>query len=324
MFLGVVLDLGHWGKPKMSASKRYLLLFLWIFTHACLANATEPDEIKVANADYRVVVGFPKLSSGFRLGPASAVAMNSRGELFAFHRGPMPILLLDKEGAIVRSFGDGMFKSAHGLRIDADDNIWVTDNANHTVIKFAPDGTVLLTLGEKDVAGEDSSHFNKPTDIDFAANGNVYIADGYGNSRVVKFDKAGKFLTTWGTKGTGPRQFNLPHAVRLDAKENVYVADRENDRIQVFDANGKFLRQFGGFAPFGIFITADQTLFVADGRANRILKMTLDGTVLASWGKTGSGPGEFQLPHGLTVARDGSVFVTEINGKRVQKFIANR
>jgi DNA-binding beta-propeller fold protein YncE len=109
----------------------------------------------------------------------------------------------------------------------------------------------------------------------------------------------------------------------LDAGGQVYVGDRENDRVQVFDADGKFLRQFGGFAPFGMFITPDQTLFVADGRANKVLKMTLDGKVLASWGMTGAEPGNFQLPHGLTVARDGAVYVGEINGKRIQKFVAN-
>lgn len=165
-----------------------------------------------------------------------------------------------------------MFASAHGLRVDAKDNIWVTDNGNHTVIKFSRDGKVLMTLGEKNVAGEDAAHFDKPTDIAFAQNGDFYIADGYGNSRVVKFNQEGKFLMAWGKKGAGPGEFNLPHAIRLDAAGQVYVGDRENDRVQVFDANGKFLRQFGGFAPFGLFITPDQTLFVAtwrDGGAGR-------------------------------------------------------
>ncbi len=298
-----------------------ILLLSLILSNVVSASAVEPEKSNGARGEYRVVEGFPKLSPGLTLGAVSAVATNSRGDIFAFHRGPLPILVLDGDGKVVRTFGEGMFTSAHGLRIDSQDNIWVTDNANHTVVKFAHDGTVLMSLGEKNVAGEDVSHFNKPTDIDFAVNGDIFISDGYGNSRVVKFDKTGKFLTAWGTKGSGPGQFNLPHAVRLDSKGNVYVADRENDRIQVFSADGEFIRQFGGFAPFGMYITSDQTLFVADGRANRVLKMTLDGTVLASWGKTGTEPGNFQLPHGLTVARDGSVLVTEITSKRLQKFV---
>jgi DNA-binding beta-propeller fold protein YncE len=272
---------------------------------------------------YHLVADFPRLPAGWTLGAVSGVATDAKGDVLVFHRGEHPLLVFDDHGKFLRSFGDGMFASAHGLRVDAYDNIWVTDNANHTVTKFSSDRKVLMTLGEKNVPGEDAGHFNKPTDIAFAPNGDFYISDGYGNSRVVKFNKQGKFLAAWGKKGAAPGEFNLPHAIRLDAAGHVYVGDRENDRVQIFDANGKFLRQFGGFAPFGLFITPDQTLFVADGRANKILKMTLDGKVLASWGTTGAEPGNFQLPHGLTVARDGAVYVGEINGKRLQKFVAH-
>ncbi|HMJ64404.1 MAG TPA: peptidyl-alpha-hydroxyglycine alpha-amidating lyase family protein [Candidatus Binatia bacterium] len=285
--------------------------------------AAEPRTGEPSSAAYHLVADFPRLPAGWTLGAVSGVAIDSRGDVLAFHRGEHPVLVFDRRGKFLRSFGDGMFASAHGLRVDSNDNIWVTDNANHTVIKFDHAGKVLMTLGEKNVAGEDAAHFNKPTDIAFAPNGDFYIADGYGNSRVVKFNKEGQFLMSWGRKGAGPGEFNLPHAVRLDAAGHVYVGDRENDRVQVFDGNGKFLRQFGGFAPFGLFITPHQTLFVADGRANKVLKMTLDGKVLASWGATGAEPGNFQLPHGLTVAGDGAVYVGEINGKRIQKFVAN-
>jgi DNA-binding beta-propeller fold protein YncE len=285
---------------------------------------TDGQEVRTSGASYRVVPDFPQVPPALTLGAVSAVATDSRDNVLVFHRGEPPILIFDRHGKLLRSFGDGLFTSAHGLRIDADDNIWVTDNANHTVIKFSHDGAILLKLGEKNVPGEDAAHFNKPADIALASNGDFYIADGYGNSRVVKFNRAGQFLKTWGKKGTLPGEFNLPHAVRLDAEGRVYVADRENNRIQVFDAEGTFLRQLEGFAPFGLFITPDQTLFVADGRANKVLKMTLDGKVLTSWGATGPQPGNFQLPHGLTVARDGTVYVTEITGKRVQKFITDQ
>src|SRR5437773_3397973 len=130
---------------------------------------------------YRVVPDFPQLPPSIVLGAVSAVATDSQGRIFAFHRGEHPILILDRQGKLLRSFGDGMFTLAHGLRIDAQDNIWVTDAANHTIIKFSHDGVPLLKLGEKDVPGEDATHFNKPTDIAFAANGDFYISDGYGN-----------------------------------------------------------------------------------------------------------------------------------------------
>jgi DNA-binding beta-propeller fold protein YncE len=304
----------------------HLLAILAAMLAACSALAEEPqigDNRPGRGAAYHVVPEFPQLSPAIVLGAASAVATDSKGNILAFHRGEHPILIFDSHGKVLRSFGDGLFTSAHGLRVDADDNIWVTDNANHTVIKFSHDGLVLMTLGERNVAGEDATHFNKPADIAFAANGDFYIADGYGNSRVVKFNKAGEFLLAWGKKGTGPGEFNLPHAVQVDAGGRVYVGDRENNRIQVCDANGKFLRQFQGFAPFGLFITPDQDLFIADGRANKVLKLTLEGKVLTSWGTTGAEPGNFRLAHGLTVASDGAVYVTEITGKRIQKFIAN-
>lgn len=281
------------------------------------------QEVRIGGSGYRVVPDFPQLPPSLALGAVSAVATDSSGNILVFHRGEHPILILDRQGMLQRSFGDGLFKSAHGLRIDSDGNIWVTDNANHTVLKFSHDGVELMKLGVRDVAGEDATHFNKPADIAFAANGDFYIADGYGNSRVIKFNKRGEFLTTWGKKGAGPGEFNLPHAVQVDAAGHVYVADRENNRIQVFDAEGKYLFQIPELAPFGLFITPDQHLFVADGRANKVLKLTLDGKVLASWGTTGAEPGNFQLAHGLTVARDGAVYVTEITGKRIQKFIPN-
>lgn len=288
---------------------------------SCFSAAQEKSEkIKHDSLGYHVV-DFLQIPPQYALEAVSGVATDSDGNVIIFHRGEHPIRVYDKEGQYVRSFGNGLFSSAHGLRVDGDDNIWVTDNANHTVTKFSPEGDILMTLGKKDEPGEDSNHFFKPADIAFAQNGDLYVADGYGNSRVVKFDKDGKYLLAWGKKGTGPGEFNLPHAVRLDKQDNIYVADRENDRIQVFDSTGHFLREFGGFAPFGLFITSDQVLHVADGRANKAIRMTLHGSVIESWGSTGAEPGNFQLPHGLTVGTDGAIYISEIIGKRVQKFV---
>lgn len=277
-----------------------------------------------ARADYRVIPNFPQLPPGTRLMAVSGVAIDSKGDIFVFHRGVAnadPILVFDPSGKFLRSFGKGLFKSAHGLRIDAHDNLWTTDNADHIVIKMDHDGRVLMTLGQRGIPGEDDKHFNKPTDVAVADNGDFFVSDGYGNSRVVKFDKDGKYLLAWGKKGKGEGEFNLPHAVRIDSKGLLYVADRENDRIQVFDQQGKFQRQFGGFAPFGLFLTKSDQIYIADGRANRILHLTPEGKQLESWGKRGPEAGNFFLPHGIAVAADGSVYVTEIDGKRIQKFV---
>jgi DNA-binding beta-propeller fold protein YncE len=290
----------------------------------CLAAALACSGAGPTEPSYRLVRGVPQVPPGMKLGAVSGIATDAAGNLLIIHRGDpqKPILVFDQGGKLVRSFGADLFSSTHGLRIDPDGNVWTTDNANHTVIQFSPDGKVLMTLGERNVPGEDEKHFNRPTDIAFAKNGDFYVSDGYGNSRVVKFDKSGKFLRAWGKKGSGEGEFNLPHAVRLDSEEKVYVADRENKRIQVFDRDGRFVRQFArGVAPYGLFITPDDSVFVADGVAHKVLKMTREGKVLFEWGGGGREQGKFLMPHGLTVGADGAVYVAEVTGARVQKFV---
>lgn len=255
------------------------------------------------------------------VGAVAGVATDAQGNVIVAHREEPPIAVFTKDGAFFRAFGAGTFEAVHGTRVDRDGNLWITDMRNHTVVKFSLEGKVLMALGERGVPGNDERHFNRPTDVAVAPNGDFFVSDGYGNSRVVKFDKSGKFLLSWGSKGAREGQFHLPHAVMLDAENQLYVADRENNRIQVFDTEGKFIRQFGGFAPYGIYLAPEKTLFVADGRAHRVLKMSLDGKVLATWGAHGSEPGNFKLPHGITVGADGAVYVAEVDGKRVQKFV---
>lgn len=285
---------------------------------------------------YRVDASFPKLPANQPMGQTSGVAVTSNGDVWVYHREERPFLVFDGTGNFLRALGAGKQKGAHGLRFDAANNLWVTDYLNHTVKKLDQTGTVLLSLGQEGVAGDDTAHFNQPTDVTFAANGDFYITDGYGNSRVMQYNQQGKFIRQWGTRGNGPGQFNLPHAVQVDSKGNVYVGDRENFRIQVFTADGTFIRQMTGYSPYGMFITKDNLLFVVDGKANRLYKMTLTGEQLASWG---GGPeedvtkelgknfvlrlkqGAFSMPHAISVGPDGAVYVAEINGQRVQKFM---
>ena len=269
----------------------------------------------------KLTTSFPELPEGMQLGGVSGVEIDADGNVLVFHRGKSPILVFSPEGKFLRSFGEGLYDSTHFVRCDHEGNIWTTDNKNHTVVKLDASGKVLQTFGERDVAGEDAGHFNRPADIAFGVNGDIFIADGYGNSRIAKFDQSGKFLFAWGKKGKEDGEFDLPHAIQLDSKGLVYVGDRENNRIQVFDQEGNYLWQFGGFAPFGLYIDSDDTIYVADGRANRVLHMTLSGTVLEEWGSHGPEPGNFNMPHGIVVAKDGTVYVAEVNGKRIQKFV---
>jgi DNA-binding beta-propeller fold protein YncE len=212
-------------------------------------------------------------------------------------------------------------KTAHGIRIDADGNVWTTDIGNHLVIKYDPQGKVLLTLGKKDQPGEGTDQFNKPADVAVAPSGDVYVADGYGNSRVIKFSREGKFLKEWGKKGTGEGEFNLPHTICLDAKGRVYVGDRENNRVQIFDADGKFLAVWkDSGAPFGLYL-AGERLLVADGRGSQVRVLDRAGNVLGRWGEKGTDPGQFGLPHWVCADSRGAIYVAEVDGKRVQKFV---
>lgn len=273
-------------------------------------------------ADYRPVTGWPQLPSDLTLGAVSAVATDSGNRVYVFHRGQKPILVFERDGKFIRSWGDDVIKMAHGLRIDRENNIWVTDIGNHQVMKFNTDGKLLLTLGKKGEAGEAQDRFDRPTDVAVTPGGDFYVSDGYGNSRVVKFTKDGKFIKQWGKKGTGDGEFDLPHAICLDAKGQVYVGDRENNRVQVFDPDGKFITLWkDSGAPFGLFLENEKRMFVADGRANWVKVLDLQGKTLGRFGEKGNASGQFELPHMLTVDPQGAVYVAEVNGKRVQKFV---
>ena len=197
-----------------------------------------------------------------------------------------PILQFTKSGRLLKSFGRNMFASPHKMTVDGDGNIWVTDNASgpglgQQVLKFSPDGKLLMSLGKPGITGTGLDEFDQPTDVAIASNGDIFVADGHagrggetGNARIVKFDRNGRFLKTWGRKGMGPGEFDTIHTIALDSQERVFVGDRQNNRIQIFDAEGHFIDQWFQFGrPSGIFIDDDDTIYVADsesrdGRSN--------------------------------------------------------
>jgi DNA-binding beta-propeller fold protein YncE len=272
---------------------------------------------------YRPVPGWPEVPGQISFGQVSAVATDSADRVFVFHRGEHPIVVFDRDGKYLRAWGDGLVKKAHGLRIDREDNVWITDIGDHLVRKFDRDGTLLMTLGRQGVPGDGPERFNQPTDVAVAPTGGFYVSDGYGNARVVEFDRDGRYVGEWGKRGAGEGEFNLPHAICLDARGRIYVGDRENDRIQVFEPGGKFLARWKeGGAPFGMALAADGRVFVADGRANRVTVLDREGKALDRWGEPGAGPGQFALPHAVCIDSHGDVYVAEVNGKRVQKFTA--
>lgn len=280
------------------------------------------QSVNMQRLDYVLDPGWPKLPAGWTFEETPGVAVSVRHHVFVFHRGPHSIMEFDEAGNMLRSWGDGVFVRPHALRFDPEGNLWAVDDLGHVVVKMDYHGRVRMVMGRKNTKGETKDLFNRPTDIAFAANGDFYVTDGYGNSRVVKFDRNGKYLTAWGKKGTGDGEFNLPHAVAVDNRGRVLVADRENYRVQVFDADGKFLTQWKHVgSPWGLAITYDQTLFLSDGHNNRVLRLTTDGDVIGQIGEPGKLPGQFDFAHHVSAANTGEVYVAEIKNWRVQKFM---
>jgi len=277
------------------------------------------------NLSYRPDAGWPvggKDAPDYGTAAVSGAAVDRQGNVYVFQRTPHPVLVFDRGGKYLRTWGEGRFPFPHGCRFDAEGNLWFTDIGDHLLLKFTPDGKLLQTIGSKGETGEDAAHFNKPADVAFAPNGEMYVADGYGNSRVVRFSKDGKYLGVWGKKGAGPGEFNLPHSIAVDPQGRVIVADRENNRIQVFTSEGKYLKEWNHVgSPFGLFLTKDGKLFVTDGRAHTLSAYDLEGKRLGQWGTMGREPGQFDLPHLLCVDDRGAIYVCEITGKRIQRLV---
>ena len=276
-------------------------------------------ESPVPKLNYETVPDFFQLPPGENFVEVAGVAVNSKGHIYVFHRGKHPLMEFDSSGKFIRSIADDLFVTAHTVRVDAEDNIWTTDVGAHVVLKLSPEGRVLLALGRMRTPGDDVLHFNQPTDVAFDREGNLYVADGEGNSRVLKFDKFGNPLLGWGMKGTGPGQFDLPHSIAVDG-DLVYVGDRENARIQIFDRNGRFLREWKVGHPFGLFITPDHFIYMCDAIASHVLKIDQDGKVVGVLAGPEPGKGRHFDPHEIAVDKNNSIFTAEVMSWRAQKF----
>jgi hypothetical protein len=281
--------------------------------------------------DYVAVPNAVTLPAGVTMGPTAAVAFDANGHLYVLTRGATAFFEFDPKGVFVRAFGDGLFTRSHGLRIDRDGNLWATDVGAHTVTKFTRDGQVLLTLGTKGEAGDwneaaGSRKLNQPNDVAIAANGDLFVVQGHtpgprGDARVLKFDKTGKFITSWGGKGTADGQFEVAHGIDIDARGLLWVADRENQRIQVFDQNGTFIRAMKYAGLPCSFDIGREYVYMANGFAGQVVRMDLTGKVLAVVGRPGKGLGEFGEAHFIAVSPRQELYVADsVNGALV-KFV---
>jgi DNA-binding beta-propeller fold protein YncE len=349
---------------------RNTILALFLAIGSAYAQQTPVPEIR-----YHSVPDFLKLPPDLYLGEVPGVAVNSKGHIFVFSRGnstgpaygaaAAQLFEFGPDGKFVREIGHNLYawSFAHTVKVDQEDNIWVTDKGSDMVIKFNPEGRVVMVFGRKQEASDDGTGplkkpkpplppedgmFRQVTDVAWDKAGNTYISDGYINSRVAKVDKDGNWLKSWGEPGSGPGQFDTPHSLAVDAEGSVYVADRGNRRIQVFDGDGKFLRQItidvpvdpdarpaignkqaqpsgsrAPGAPWAICITPGphQVLYSSDGYPGRIYRLSLDGKVLGVLGKSGKQLGQFGWIHEMACPSENELYVAEILNWRVQKLV---
>jgi hypothetical protein len=351
-----------------------LKLIALLFAALVLPVLAAADPVDVPEIRFRSVPDFLKLPNDLYLGEVSGVAVNSHGHVFVFSRSGVPgpaygasaaqLLEFAPDGQYLREIGHNLYawSFAHAVKIDAQDNIWAMDKGSDMVIKFNPQGRVAMVFGRKQEASDDGTgplkhpnpplppqdgYFRQVTDVAWDAAGNAFISDGYINSRVAKVDPHGVWLMSFGEPGTGPGQFDTPHSIAVDAKGNVYVADRGNRRIQVFDGNGRFLRQFSidvplepdarmpigdrkqtagsrqPGSPWAICITPPphQVLYSADAFPGRIYKLSLDGKVLGKLGRSGKELGQFGWIHEMSCPSENELYVAEVLNWRVQKLL---
>jgi len=281
--------------------------------------------------DYVVAPTAVTLPAGKDMGATASVAFDKDGHLWVLSRGEQAFFEFNADGTYIQSFGDKIFTRSHGLRIDRQGNLWATDVGGHIVVKMTRDGKTLLTIGTKGEAGDwneatGSHKLNQPNDIAIADNGDIFVAQGHtpgpmGDPRVLKFDKDGKFIKSWGGKGSGPGQFQVAHGAAIDAKGMLWVADRENQRIQVFDQNGTFVREMKYKGLPCSFDIGRQFVYMVNGFAGQVLKLDLNGKVLAAMGKPGKGPGEFGEAHMIAVNQKDEIFVADSVNAALVKFV---
>ena len=351
--------------------KSYLILALLSAGAAAFAQVRPPE------IPYDSVPNFLKLPANLYLGEVAGVAVNSKRHVFVFSRssttGPAfgaaaaQLLEFGPDGKYIREIGKNLYawSFAHAVRIDKDDNIWVVDKGSDMIVEFNPEGRVVMVFGRKKEAGDEGDtpwthvkpprpaidgEFRQPTDVTWDLEGNIFISDGYINSRVAKYDRSGDWVKQWGEPGSGPGEFNTPHSIVADAQGNIYVADRGNRRIQVFDHDGTFLREITidipapadaqtwmgprpnpgapdktmqPGSPWALCITPGPTqyLYSSDAFPGRIYKLTLDGKVVGMLGRTGRQLKQFGWIHALACPSENEIYAAELLNWRIQKLI---
>jgi len=319
---------------------RVTALFAILF--GSLAATAASNQQNVTTAHYVVDSTWPRKPERLTWGQMPGITLDGRDQIYLSTRSSPAVQVYRTDGTFVRAWDIKDAAGAHFIRVDPEGNIWTTDIKNHLVCKHSPEGNVLLTLGEAGRAGTDEKHFDRPTDVAVLPAGDIFISDGYGNRRIIHFDKTGKYISQWGEAGTKPGQFALPHSIVADTHGRLYVADRENARIQVFDTSGKLLAVWTEvITPWGLCLTGNEDLWVCGSAPVKkegtnewavlppldqvVMKLNLQGQVLlrVPLVKTPTPPGkpgELDWVHGLAVDSQGNLYLGDIQGQRAQKF----
>ena len=278
---------------------------------------------------YEVIEQWGSLPAGMSFGPMSAVAADSQGRIYAFQRKDPPVLVFDREGRYLDSWGDSAIADPHGFFIGPDDVVYLTDRDDHVALRFTLDGKPLGVLGQRgqpsDTGCEEdggrvvraAGPFNKPTEMVVAPSGELYVTDGYRNSRVHRFSADGRLIDSWGSPGKhAPGEFHLPHSLWIDERGEVYVCDRENNRIQVFSPSGKYLTHWDDIQrPTDIYMDAQDRVYISDLKPT-VTIMDKKGTVIARW--------DSPMGHGLWVDPEGDIYLADVMGKRITKYVRQR
>ena len=326
-----------------------LLLLIAVTIVSCKESEKNISEEVYNNSNvYTLDEDWPNLPDDFTLGTPAGLGLNSKGNLLVFHRASrvwetdaishLPVIeentiteIDSKSGEVLNSWGKDLFVMPHGLEVDDQDNIWVIDCGLHQIFKFDSNGNLLMTLGEARIPGNDSEHFNMPTDVAVAPDGSFYVSDGYGNSRVIKFSKEGNYLFEWGKLGDKEGEFRIPHGIDLDSEGNVYVADRENNRIQKFDSKGNFITLWQNQVTDQLYsVTIDNQnnhlfgidYFILDNaiKGSDIFRFDLEANLQVQFGRSGHYTGSVTRYHDIQIDNESSIYVGDILGNQIQRF----